>query len=282
MSYDVSILVMYAITPCHAGSGSALGIVDLPIQRERHTNYPLIYSSSMKGSFRANFDRYKCKFDDNTKKFDKLTENIFGDKSSNDNGYAAAINISDAKILAFPMRSSVSPFVWITCSMVLERLNRDLILAGRDSEIVKYEKLSKDNEAIVLHGDMQGDIVIEDYQVKVKGKNEIKSDFFIQAERLLLVSDEVFNYGVSHCTQINAKIEIDQKNGTTKDGSLRYQEELPSDTLMYCTIVWNNSRNDNKISADNIKNAVIQVISKYVQVGGDETLGRGIFELTWK
>lgn len=29
-------------TSLHAGSGSDLGIVDLPIQREKHTDYPKI------------------------------------------------------------------------------------------------------------------------------------------------------------------------------------------------------------------------------------------------
>ena len=45
-----SIAIMYGITPCHAGSGSSMGIVDLPIQRERHTNWPVIQSSGVKGA----------------------------------------------------------------------------------------------------------------------------------------------------------------------------------------------------------------------------------------
>ena len=39
-------------TPLHAGSGSDLGIVDLPIQRERHTSFPKIEGSSFKGAVR--------------------------------------------------------------------------------------------------------------------------------------------------------------------------------------------------------------------------------------
>lgn len=31
MFENASIAIMYAVTPCHAGSGSALGVVDLPI-----------------------------------------------------------------------------------------------------------------------------------------------------------------------------------------------------------------------------------------------------------
>ncbi|MDR2080641.1 MAG: type III-B CRISPR module RAMP protein Cmr4 [Campylobacteraceae bacterium] len=263
MSYNISILVMYALTPCHAGSGSALGVVDLPIQRERHTNYPTIYSSSMKGAFRANFERSKG---------EELTKSIFGESNSNDS-YAGAVSISDAKILAFPMRSSVAPFVWITCPTVLDRLNRDLRLAGKEK--IEYKEQSKDNneEAIALKGDLQGDILIEDYQVSVKETCEIKSELFAQTTRLLLVSDKVFDYGVSNCTQINAQIAIKQESGSTEVGTLRYQEELPSDTLMYCTIAYKDSKNKEQIQ---------EAVSKYIQIGGSETLGRGVFELEWK
>ena len=43
-------------TPLHAGSGDSLGVVDLPIQRERHTSFPKIESSSLKGAIRQSFE----------------------------------------------------------------------------------------------------------------------------------------------------------------------------------------------------------------------------------
>lgn len=43
-------------TPLHAGSGNDLGIVDLPIQRERHTDFPKIEGSGLKGSIREVFE----------------------------------------------------------------------------------------------------------------------------------------------------------------------------------------------------------------------------------
>lgn len=44
-------------TPLHAGSGSDLGHIDLPIQREKHTDLPNIQSSSLKGAFRQNLEQ---------------------------------------------------------------------------------------------------------------------------------------------------------------------------------------------------------------------------------
>ncbi len=288
MNKDFSIAIMYAVTPCHAGSGSALGVVDLPIQRERHTNWPMIQASGVKGAFRANFDRYKNNLSDEEKtkvnEINKLADSIFG--TSEGTGYAGSSSFSDAKILAYPMRSDVSPFVWITCPAVLKRLQKDLSFTGENIEKCKIPEV-KENEAVLIKGSISGDVLLEDYEVKVSNDKKVEGfdAWFAGTDRLILVSDEVFNYGVSNCTQIMAQIKIDSKTGTTAEGSLRYQEELPSDTLMYTVIHWGDSKNtaEDKLKADTIKRFITEeVIKNHIQIAGDETCGRGIFELTWK
>lgn len=288
MNKDFSIAIMYAVTPCHAGSGSALGVVDLPIQRERHTNWPMIQASGVKGAFRANFDRYKNNLSDEekakVKEINKLADFIFG--TSEGTGYAGSSSFSDAKILAYPMRSNVSPFVWITCPAVLKRLQKDLAFTGEDIAKCKIPEV-KENEAVLIKGSISGDVLLEDYEVKVSNDKKVEGfdAWFAGIDRLILVSDEVFNYGVTNCTQIMAQIKIDSKTGTTADGSLRYQEELPSDTLMYTVIHWGDSKNttEDKLKADTIKRFITEeVIKNHIQIAGDETCGRGIFELTWK
>lgn len=291
MFENASIAIMYAVTPCHAGSGSALGVVDLPIQRERHTNWPMIQASGVKGAFRANFDRFKNKIADKTqiKDFDKLAESVFGsDKGGEGSGFAGSCSISDARILAYPMRSNVSPFVWITCPAVLKRFARDLEIAGKTTFDAGKFKADK-NEAINLGTvSVSGDVLLEDFEVKVNPTtiDEFKkiTNYFKDSERLLLVSDDVFNYGVTDCTQIMAQIKINSDTGTTADGSLRYQEELPSDTIMYTVIHWGDSKNtaEDKLKADTIKKFITdEVIKTHIQIAGDETCGRGIFQLNW-
>lgn len=288
MNKDFSIAIMYAVTPCHAGSGSALGVVDLPIQRERHTNWPMIQASGVKGAFRANFDRYKNNLSDEekakVKEINKLADSIFG--TSEGTGYAGSSSFSDAKILAYPMRSNVSPFVWITCPAVLKRLQKDLAFTGEDIAKCKIPEV-KENEAVLIKGSISDDVLLEDYEVKVSNDKKVEGfdAWFAGTDRLILVSDEAFNYGVSNCTQIMAQIKIDSKTGTTAEGSLRYQEELPSDTLMYTVIHWGDSKNtaEDKLKADTIKRFITEeVIKNHIQIAGDETCGRGIFELTWK
>lgn len=285
-----TIMSLYAISPVHAGSGSSMGVVDLPIQRERHTNWPHIQSSGVKGAMRHHFEKFKDNITptDQRGQVEQITEKIFGTDDFENNGtLPGAIAVSDAKILAFPIRSSKSPFVWITCPAVLQRLERDLELTGK-SESLEIPT-PEDEEAILIHGNISSgdEILLEDYQVKVSNSSfklsHTCSELFKKSGKLLLVSDQTFNYGVSHCTEIRTQIKIDDKTGTTVDGSLRYEELLPSDTLMYVVMFYGNTRNaDSSIPADMlIKFMKDDVIRSHIQIGGDETLGCGLFQIEW-
>ena len=53
MITDTTMLYLYVETPLHAGVGSGLSSIDLPIQRERTTQYPMIQGSGIKGKLRA-------------------------------------------------------------------------------------------------------------------------------------------------------------------------------------------------------------------------------------
>ena len=46
------LLTLYAETSLHAGAGAALGVVDLPVQRERHTMFPTVPGTALKGVLR--------------------------------------------------------------------------------------------------------------------------------------------------------------------------------------------------------------------------------------
>ncbi|WP_438438787.1 RAMP superfamily CRISPR-associated protein [Hydrogenophilus thermoluteolus] len=45
-------LFLYAVSPVHMGAGQATGVIDNPIQRERHTNHPCFAGSGIKGALR--------------------------------------------------------------------------------------------------------------------------------------------------------------------------------------------------------------------------------------
>ena len=73
-------LFLVCETPLHAGSGDSLGVVDLPIQRERHTSFPKIEGSSLKGALRQAFEDLSVPVQSDPEKKYKLIVNASGKK----------------------------------------------------------------------------------------------------------------------------------------------------------------------------------------------------------
>ena len=168
------------ITPLHAGSGSDLGVVDMPIQRESHTGFPKIEASSLKGSIRSAFENNAKKADDKIKAMQNI-QTIFGfdvDKKNADyeaivkefrkkkadgsedpqgeiqTDFAGALGFSDARILFFPVKSVRGVFAYVTCPMVLKRFEADRTTGSEASASPKEElwfpQTVDDNKCFVL------------------------------------------------------------------------------------------------------------------------------------
>ncbi|MEY4935578.1 MAG: hypothetical protein RIS64_1937 [Bacteroidota bacterium] len=148
-------LFLICETPLHAGSGDSLGIVDLPIQRERHTSFPKIEASSLKGALREAFEEQILKdlkddksnklavgqalkelnqvfgFDDGKMSIFKSEDlkNLFKEGNEFKTDFAGAIGFTDARLLLFPVKSMKGVFAWITCPRVLKQFAKDMNLA---------------------------------------------------------------------------------------------------------------------------------------------------------
>ena len=85
MFQATDILFLYVETPLHAGTGSGLGVVDLPIQRERVTGYPLVQASGIKGVLRGLAERAN-----DAKPEEVIT--AFGPETANASDHAGAIS----------------------------------------------------------------------------------------------------------------------------------------------------------------------------------------------
>ena len=299
-----SILTFYAISPIYAGCGSSVGAVDLPIQRERHTNWPHIQASGIKGALRSHFREFDKNdieliniifgTDDDNDKVPESDRNY----TSKDESLPGSISVSDAKLFAFPTRSNIAPFVWVTCPALLKRVYEDLKFAGYtgiEEEKGKVKDLSADiqkeaavwiNQIPIPDTAADRQILLEDAIVEVDTQIQeefamIKT-FFCQIDRLLCISDEMFKYVVDNFTEVQTQIKIDAETGTAKGGALRYQELLPADTALYSIIYYIPSlKKEDAFKAENIRTAVEDAIKDYIQIGGDETLGRGICKVCW-
>jgi CRISPR-associated protein Cmr4 len=295
-------------TPLHIGSGTTLDIIDLPIQREAHTDFPVMPSTSIKGVIRGEY--WINKVDNNPEIPDEPPEECFETinnkkvfKKDNNNekckffdlfGFGdkeGDIIFTDGKIFLFPVKSVKGVFAWITCPLVLERFERDteckIDLPDKVKNLDKNETIAgKDllikDKYLVLEElsfeDISNELTSQDNKEETDILEKINSllpeglDEEIPASKIAILSNDKFRYFVKNHTEVNARTRIDQATGTVKEGALWYEELVPAETVFYNLILSRTDSEENlKLISEFIKNHNDSIF----QFGGDETLGRG-------
>ena len=253
----------HVLTPMHIGNGTNLGLIDLPIQREAHTEFPVMPSSAIKGVIRASFE-------DEQKQND-----IFG--KTDEEG---KVIFTDGKILLFPVKSLKGVFAWITCYYVLERFKRDTNIDIGNFKAVEKDNALVSSDKIVIKDNNKSKLVLEEFTFNAdvdksltKLKQIIKCD--INQDKIAIVSDDVFKFFVKNYTEVNARIKIDQKTGTAQDTGLWYQELLPAETVFYGCIAPRKNGFEGQLTE-----VINKINNQTLQFGGDETLGRGFTKIT--
>ncbi|MBX6423230.1 type III-B CRISPR module RAMP protein Cmr4 [Thermosulfurimonas sp. F29] len=279
--------LLYALTPIHAGAGQALKAVDLPIQRERHTAWPMVQASGIKGALRDWCEKVWKKM--GLRK--DLADCIFG-KAGEEASWAGAVTVTDARILFFPVRSNVVPFVHVTSPAVLKRFAEDLTLLGLENSLGQKEV--QEDQFIPLTGSFPDEIVLEDLVAKKAQDSSLDDKNWLnknlpELQKAVLISDEVFGYLVRTATEVQAHITIDDATGTAKEGSLRYQEYLPADSVLYFLSFFAEDRKPDssckegglRLLPRDVASLVIDAVATHIQIGGDFTLGKGICKVYW-
>jgi len=299
MFKQAKLLFLYTETPLHVGSGSSLGTVDLPIQRERHTSLPMIQSSGIKGKLRNAFES------NGLPEKDKIVQAIFGPRDDKASDHAGALSPGDGRLLLFPVRSLAGVFAWITCPLVISRFVRDLKLAnqsknwiidcsGSQALVPSSSNLLIDN-AVVLEEfsftaqtdnpqvqDLADWLALNalpsgaEYQF---WKNKLRKD-------LVVISDDAFKDFCQFSTDIVSRTKLSQETKTVQEGALWTEENLPADALLYTPLFGCNPRIGKKddIPAEVADaTAILGFVQTYLtnghsrlQLGGNETVGRGI------
>ncbi|MBN1182390.1 MAG: type III-B CRISPR module RAMP protein Cmr4 [Bacteroidales bacterium] len=292
-------------TPMHVGSGSDLGIVDLPIQREKHTGYPKIESSSLKGSMRECFeeqtaDDEKVKihlafgYDKDSGDNDIVKKKVAG---SSDNGeFSGALGFTDARTLLFPVKSMKGVFAYVTCPKVLEKFRKELALCPKNPiqlnlppfNIESGKCMVADKNKMAIE---QKTVILEESAIDVSddkisslskslsqfiGKDEIK-------ERLVILSDDDFRDFVMMSTEVITRTKIDNATGTVKNGMLFTEEYLPAETVLYSLALANpvfkaDVKDLPLKDEENVIDFFTSTMNNHsvIQIGGNATIGKGI------
>jgi len=296
------LMFIIAETPVHAGSGSELGVVDLPIQRECYTGFPKIEASGLKGCLREAFESILG--NGRTE-----IEIIFGPEETAEH-HAGAMSITDARILLFPVKSLKGVFAWITCPLVIERFKKELNLIGENSFNFKVEgNTIPENSDVVLEENGEKLVILEEFTFKVKADDTtyklaewLSQKIFPQEEafdywrerikkNLVVLSDDEFAQFVKTSTEVITRTKIDNKTGTVAPGALWTEEYLPQDSILYSLVMFTSPRvtddsKKGKFKANSIEEEAKLVYQTFkthlppvIQIGGNQTIGKGFVRI---
>lgn len=281
---------LYAVSPVHVGAGSAVGVIDNPIQRERHTHHPCFAGSGIKGALRHGFEALGGR--------KEHIDRLFGPESQSGELYAGALSFGDAQLVAFPVRSLRGGYVYATCPQALARAARLLGLVGVKAAWtlppVNEGHCLVMNHALLANGKLHLEAfeyearvseplgaVARDLSAKGLPAGEAYDFFHAKlAQDLVVLSDTDFGYFVEHATLVEPHVRINSETGTADDGGLFYTENLPPESLLLAPLMASATRSgkaEEKLEAAEVMSQLKAVLhGRVVQIGGDATTGRGL------
>ena len=291
---------LYAVSPVHMGAGQAIGVIDNPIQRERHTGHPCFAGSGLKGAVRHSF---KSLGGD-----EGLINRLFGPESGSADLHAGAVSFGDAQLIALPVRSLKGGFVYATCPQAIARTQRLLAHLGVARNWPVLPDVAQ-GHCLTTHaaqlGGAKGDkLHLEAFEYQAADKACVALQTIAQdlsntgmpagdgyaffraklAADLVVLSDSDFDYFSQHAMLIEPHVRIDDTTGTASDGGLFYTENLPPESLLIAPLLASQTRSGKEgelIDAITVMAHMKAVLhTKLLQVGGDATTGRGLVAAT--
>lgn len=228
--------IVMAVDPLHVGTGGyRLGMVDLSIVREPGTNIPKIPGTTLHGAIRLyaayQYNKVQCAGS-------SISEKPCGDAAcpvcytfgyikDASSGKRGMVNISDARILFFPVYSLKGP-VWVSTPPVL----RECGIQVENTQDVVTSMDIPPNKVINLGWLM----------VKIVGKTAItlgsESEEWNQIkDRIVVVPEPVFSQVVNSNLEIRTSVSISPETGTAEDSALFTYEAIPRSTFLWADVV---------------------------------------------
>ena len=283
-------LFLYAVSPVHMGAGQAVGVIDNPIQRERHTGHPCFAGSGIKGAVRHGFTAIGGD--------EKLIDRLFGPDAGSSDLHAGAVSFGDAQLVALPVRSLKNGYVYATCPQAISRAQRLLGLIGIKAD---WPALAVAEGGCLLANPalLSGDkLHLEAFEYTAKVSQELPklaADLAAKAfpadasyaffrnkfsQDMVVLSDTDFAYFAQNAMLIEPHVRIDPETGTAKDGGLFYTENLPPESLLIAPMLAGQTRTGKKddwMDAMDVHTKMKTVLDgRLIQIGGDVTTGRGL------
>jgi CRISPR-associated protein Cmr4 len=239
---------------------------------------------------------------------EKGLEAVFGPETDEASEHAGAFVPSDARLLLFPVRSLLGVFAWTTSKDVLARFCRDAKAMGIG---IGWNETGppddKNDTALVAPGSdiaADGKIVLEEFAFSAQEDQAVKAiaewlaknalpdggeyDYWRKKlpQSLVILPQNAFRDFTQFATEVINRIKLDNQTKTATSGALWSEEHLPTDTLLYAPLMASSPRTGNgrlpkgwKGEAEEVMRFVLGLDIRRVQLGGDETVGRGMVRL---
>lgn len=288
---------LYSVSPVHMGAGSAVGVLDNPIQRERHTQHPMFAGSGIKGALRHGFEAIGGD--------PSLVGRLFGPPARSEEMFAGALGFGDAQLVALPVRSLREGYIYATCPYALSRAARLLKMVGRrvDWCVPRVEKghaLLTNHAGSRLASGCKLHLEAFEYVIQERAQaqalthlaqelarmalpDEPEYEYFRNKIRsdLVVLSDTDFAYFSQYAMVVETHVRIDATTGRALDGGLFETENLPPESLLVAPIMASATRSprsdEPRMPADEVMAKLVCALDgRVIQLGGDATTGQGL------
>ena len=262
---NTKLLTLFTRTPLHVGAGASVGAVDQPVVRERHTGYPVIPGSALKGVLA---DLWLDRSNPANPVRSAIGKQLFGEDDLKANAAAGKLMIGESKLLAFPVRSAKGCFAWITCPMALARFDRDTRkrLGVPTIGVEKGKAKVAPGTDVSLSVKDSTTVVVEEYSAPLCS-DKVWSD--LVAPKLAVVDDETFAYFAKNACEVAQHNRINDKTNTVDGTGFFNQENVPSEALFYALV----SCQDGSLLEDEFAKRI--QAAEMLQIGADMTTGLG-------
>lgn len=277
------LLFVHALSPLHAGTGQGVGVIDLPVAREKATGLPYLPGSSLKGVLRD-----ACEDKDKRKR-------VFGPDTDSADEYAGSVQISDQRLLLLPVRSLKGTFAWVTSPYILRRFLRDVESAGVSDAPLSVPVPAIAASCFVPDGGCaivldNNEVILEDLDLAAEtnsdalrwaewiGRQVFPNDTTWQemlTARFCVLHDDVLGFLLDTATEVIARVRLREDAKTVEKGGLWYEEALPAETVLGGLVL----ATPVKAEPDEVFKTFAGLIEKPLQLGGNATVGRGLCRL---
>ena len=275
-------LYLYAESPVRAG-GDKDAHVDLPLQRDSVTGFPVIHGQSLKGALKRHGGLTP----------EQVRAAFGSDPTDPGESSAGSVSVHEAHVVALPLATTARIFAWVTCPLALHRVNRTRARTGAQPLSLppltsdQFRHADPDTHTPYRHPVLLGPVVVDDLAHDPAATDcaaTIADEAFPDETQVLKPFADKFSHDLviagdsvgGHLLR-RASVEI-TRNNTTGGKTVPFDDEyLPEESLLIAPLslppTMEVPGSEHPLTAAEV---VDSLHGQVLQVGADRSVGKGL------